>query len=151
MVKENFKIDDDSLDSIVDIAEGDMRRSINMLQSLNIIYKNNNLDINNIYSYFNIISRNDINNIFNIIDNEDISICEKMDILENLIINEKDYNLNELLKHITDIVLEKKYSNKQLKFLFKNLSQIEETLLYDYIPEIAVSSLISILLKVKNI
>ena len=149
--KEKFILDEETLEVIIKIANGDMRRSINMLQSLSVVFKNDKkIKTDTIYNYFNIISSNEVENIFSII-NSDKSIEDKINRLENLIIHEKDYNLNELLKIMIDRILNKPYTNKQLIFLFRKLAEIEVTLLYDYIPEIVICSIVSVFLKVQNI
>ena len=150
---ENFNFSNDNcLDIIIKIANGDMRKSINMLQSLSIIYKNTQPDKNDIYNYFNIISEDDLEKIWEIIRNDKENLKNKNDLLEKIILEENDYNLIELIQHFTDRILKKeKFNNEQLMFIFKNFANLEETLMFDYIPEIVLSSLISILNKVNDI
>ena len=150
---ENFNIADNFLNIIIKISNGDMRKSINMLQSLSVIYKNgidNNITSNNIYNYFNIISNKDIDVIWKIIYSKQ-DLKSKIKKIEKIILYEYDFNLNELLEKFTEKIFQLNYSNNQLKFLFTHLSDIEETLMYDYIPELIISSIVSIFIKVNNI
>jgi len=147
---ENFDLKEDYLDIIIKISNGDMRKSINMLQSLSIIYKNNNIKKQDIYNYFNIISDVEIDKIWNTI-NSLQPLKVKVQKLELLILIENDYNIYELLMHLTDKSLDYNYTDKQLEFLFSHMAKIEETLIFDYIPEIILPSLISIFTLVKTI
>ena len=149
---EKFDVLEDYLNIIIKIAKGDMRKSINMLQSLSVFYKNNNKNITkeDIYNYFNFISDDDVNYIWSII-YSNMNLKEKINKLEKFILYDKDFNLNELLDKFTEKILQGRYTNNKLKFLFSHIAKIQETLLYDYIPEIVISSLISIFIKVNNI
>lgn len=151
LIKEKFNIKEEYLNIIIEIAKGDMRKSINMLQSLSVIYKNSKITEQDIYNYFNLISKKEINFIWNLINDMNIPLIDKINQLEQLIINENDYNLQELLLHLTNKILISNYSDIQLKFLFNNMAIIEETLLLDYIPSIMLSSVISLFVKVKDI
>lgn len=146
---ENFSIQDEYLEIIIKMANGDMRRSINMLQSLSVVYKPDKINSDDIYNYFNIISDKMIHNLWNIINNDE-KLSTKVFKIES-IFSEKDYNINELLIYLTDNILKSNYNDKQLSYLFDNMAKIEETLLFDFIPEIVLSSLISLFTIVKNI
>ena len=148
---EKFNINDEYLKIIIKIANGDMRRSINMLQSLSIIYRNNKNKITrqDIFDYFNIISDKDFKYIWKVLNNED-NIQNKINTLQKFILVDNDHNLHELLEHITDKILETNYSNEKKIFLFHELAKIEEAIIMDYIPELIISSIISIFVKLNS-
>jgi len=121
MDKEKVDLEDDIIDKIVLKSNGDLRKSINMLQCLTTFSK---------------ISSNkgtDITLLFNMIDNKDIEIIlkelkssnnfTKKYILIKDIINSKEYNLTDIIYHIIDQIIKKdKVVNKKI---IKELSKLE--------------------------
>lgn len=121
MDKEKVDLEDDIIDKIVLKSNGDLRKSINMLQCLTTFSK---------------ISSNkgtDITLLFNMIDNKDIEIIlkelkssnnfTKKYILIKDIINSKEYNLTDIIYHIIDQIIKKdKVINKKI---IKELSKLE--------------------------
>lgn len=121
MDKEKVDLEDDIIDKIVLKSNGDLRKSINMLQCLTTFSK---------------ISSNkgtDITLLFNMIDNKDIEIIlkelkssnnftKKYTLIKD-IINSKEYNLTDIIYHIIDQIIKKdKVINKKI---IKELSKLE--------------------------
>ena len=121
MDKEKVDLEDDIIDKIVLKSNGDLRKSINMLQCLTTFSK---------------ISSNkgtDITLLFNMIDNKDIEIIlkelkssnnftKKYNLIKD-IINSKEYNLTDIIYHIIDQIIKKdKVVNKKI---IKELSKLE--------------------------
>jgi replication factor C subunit 3/5 len=126
MDKEKVDLEDDIIDKIVFKSNGDLRKSINMLQCLTTFSK--------------ISKNNDITLLFNMIDNKDIEIIlnelkssnnftKKYNTIKN-IINLKEYNLTDIIYHIIDQIIAKGLSTtkgvKEInKRIIKELSKLE--------------------------
>jgi replication factor C subunit 3/5 len=121
MDKEKVDLEDDIIDKIILKSNGDLRKSINILQCLTTFSK---------------ISSNkgtDITLLFNMIDNKDIEIIlkelkssnnftKKYTLIKD-IINSKEYNLTDIIYHIIDQIIKKdKVINKKI---IKELSKLE--------------------------
>ena len=116
--KENVDLDDDIIDKIVVKSNGDLRKSINMLQCLTTFAK--------------ISKNNDITLLFNMIDNNDITIIIKElktchDFIKKYnkikdIIDSKEYNLTDVINYIINSLIENKDINKKI---IKELSKLE--------------------------
>lgn len=127
--KENINIDDNALISIANISNGDLRKSILMLQNLKYIkYENNNLEIksNNVYELCKYISQNEmeiyINNIKN---NSDISNIVK---ITKEIIN-KGYIFSSIINKIVDYIINNDNINDNIKAkILLEISYIEKNI-----------------------
>ena len=121
MDKENVDLEDEIIDKIVLKSNGDLRKSINMLQCLTT------------FSKISSNKGNDITLLFNMIDNKDIEIIlkelkssnnftKKYNLIKD-IINSKEYNLTDIIYHIIDqIIIKDKIINKKI---IKELSKLE--------------------------
>jgi replication factor C subunit 3/5 len=121
MDKEKVDLEDEIIDKIVLKSNGDLRKSINMLQCLTT------------FSKISFNKGNDITLLFNMIDNKDIEIIltelkssnnftKKYNVIKD-IINSKEYNLTDIIYHIIDqIILKDKIINKKI---IKELSKLE--------------------------
>ena len=121
MDKEKVDLDDEIIDKIVLKSNGDLRKSINMLQCLTT------------FSKISSNKGNDITLLFNMIDNKDIEIIlkelqssnnftKKYTLIKD-IINSKEYNLTDIIYHIIEQIISKnKIINKKI---IKELSKLE--------------------------
>ena len=76
--KENIELNNDVIESIVDISEGDLRKSINILQTLSL-YSKQNLDQNICYEFCGIASFNEIERCIEMFLNKDFDLALLMD------------------------------------------------------------------------
>ena len=116
--QEKVDLDDNTIDKIVDKSNGDLRRSINMLQCLT--------------TFSRISKSTDIGLLFNMIDVSDIEIILKEFRSKNKfidkynkvkkLINEKEYNLTEVIQYLINLMIDKKEINKKI---IKELSKLE--------------------------
>jgi replication factor C subunit 3/5 len=122
MDKEKIDLDDKIIDKIVVKSNGDLRKSINILQCLSTFSKINK-------------KNNDITLIFNMINEKDIDILMKElkgtdDFINKFnkikkIIDEKEYNLTEIILSIVEYLVAEKKSTLNIKTIIKELSKLE--------------------------
>lgn len=116
--KENTDLDDDIIDKIVAKSNGDLRKSINMLQCLTTfskISKNNDISL-----LFNMIESSDIDYIYKKLKSKESFINKYKSIKE--IIHNKEYNITEVILNLMNLIIEKKEVNKDI---IKELSKLE--------------------------
>ena len=77
---EQMNIDDDALETVVELSEGDMRKSLNLLQSLHMIYVRKNdstqqhqITLNNIYKTIGFPSQEEKDKIITCLSNKSLS------------------------------------------------------------------------------
>ena len=75
-IKEKVQINDDCYKEIINLSEGDMRKSINLLQSLYLTYSNEIIDINKIYQIVGYSNPTDTKELMNILFDKKLSILE---------------------------------------------------------------------------
>jgi replication factor C subunit 3/5 len=121
MDKEKVELSDNIIDKVVVKSNGDLRKSINILQCLSTFSK--------------ISKNNDITLIFNMIDEKDIDIImkelkNKDDFINKFnkikkIIDEKEYNLTEIILSIIEYLVNEKNCKLNIKPIIKELSKLE--------------------------
>lgn len=104
---EKIEIENNAIDKIIMLADGDMRKSINILQSLNMIYINNNIkinikDVNNFFS--SSLDEKYDNIIFYIFSSN--TIQEKYNYINNLL-KKNLFTINNLLLKLTNFLNDK--------------------------------------------
>lgn len=82
---ENIDILDDALDILIKLAEGDMRKSINLIQSINTALKINNkaITVNDVLKQIGHPSIEDKNNIIDVIFNKKIDLMNSINQIEH--------------------------------------------------------------------
>ena len=108
--KENIELNNNIIKSIIDISEGDLRKSINILQTLSL-YDKKNLNDNICYDFYGIPSYNLMDEYFKILIDNNMDFKKKIDIFEE-IMQKKQYNL----KH---------FVNRIHKYIIKNIKTID--------------------------
>jgi replication factor C subunit 3/5 len=126
---EKFIIDEDVLKELIIICEGDMRKTINLLQNFYLMdssHENGSakLTVTNVYNKLGVLSPDVVHKVFTILLNEDFEnghtkICR--------LLQEKDADLGTLIPHLTEMVQKYDFKNPQIKInFFKILAEVEE-------------------------
>jgi len=128
--KENIKINDSALECISEISNGDLRKSILMLQNIKYIKKNNTLS--------NEITNNDIYEICKYISLQEFSIYMESLKLNNNILNvinitkeviNKGYVFNSIMNKIINyIIYDKNINDKSKAIILFEISTIEKNI-----------------------
>ena len=136
--KEKIKWTDDGLNTILDISGGDMRKSINLLQSLSLA--TGNINKSNVYKYTGAISDEIIDKIINILLNDTFEGA-----FNNIktIIDENGIYFIDLIKETEKYYKRLKLSDNQLIEFIKNMATIEYNLLNGGTPDIQLGSMIA--------
>lgn len=140
---ENIDIEEEAIKHIVDIAMGDMRRSITILQSLSMVHHRTHITLNMLYE--NICQplpqdlENIIDNIFTMNIKNAYAYAKQLE-------NDKSLNVNDIIDNITShIVKNKKFGIAKTARIITKLAQIEENLAGNTNPLIQLCGVISII------
>lgn len=132
--KENIKISDNIISEIAMISNGDMRKAINILFTINF---NENITIKKLYQYIKIPSKKISKKIMDIIIKKS-PINEKYILLRD-IISSNGYNLFQILQIILDYILQnQKYD------ILPSIAKLEMNLIDDFSETIQLIYLISL-------
>lgn len=145
IVNEKINYNDDGLDSIIELSDGDLRKSCNNLNSVFLSY--NKITKNNVYECLGIPKKIEINNLFKNLKNKNLN--ENIKYFNKLKYN-KGYLLNDIIKYITDTIIEKDIENNILIDILIDIAKIEENLCSLGTEVIQSYSFISVLFKYKN-
>jgi replication factor C subunit 3/5 len=143
---ENIKYDDVGLKTIIEICKGDMRKCINLLQSVSMatgfvnevnVYKCSGEPSSEVFkNLLNYLTKNSFNEIYNYINNIRL---------------EFSMSLIDLIKRIDKFILNLSLTDNQLSSLIRDLSEIENNLSNGGTDEIQLGSMIACFLKLRYI
>ena len=142
--QENIKISKKAITTIISLSGGDMRKSINILQTIPIFCKNKIIDDNDIRICLGYPTENIITNIYDTLSNDDEKIKTKYNLINN-IIKDNGILLRNLLQCLHKIVLKKKenFTKKKLIYILKTFAVIEQHLTQNVNENIQLGILIS--------
>lgn len=151
-IKENIHLDDESFKIITSLSNGDLRKSINLLQSISMKDSIINSDI--CYELIGLPNKNDIDNIFEYLINDNYDFNQTYKKLFKIIKN-NGYSLTIILKEITSKLLIGIHYASPLNCsdnllyadIFSELSDFENKISRTIFYDIYISGLISIFKK----
>ena len=137
---EKLTIDDESLDIISQLSNGDLRKGINLLQSISM--KSNIINKNICYETASLPSNTDINYIFTNLISDELKFYDIYTNINNMIkIN--GFSLDIILKEITLIILnDKDFKNKAQ--ILSDLADLENKITKSVFNDIYISTMIAI-------
>ena len=105
VLNEKINIDNDSIKQIISLSCGDMRKSLNVLQSLNMIYtdKTKIITLNDVNKLLGIMTENDKLNIIKMLFNND-NLKTKYNKINNLL-KENIISINDVLNTISNFLI----------------------------------------------
>jgi len=142
---EMINMTDEGYNLIEKISNGDMRKSINLLQSVSMTLKNNEcITEEHILKHMNYPSKEDINKMMNIIFMDKMKVKEK---IEETIRSMKELNMNvsTLFEIIVNYI---KSCRKEKMKIFDELSNTETYMNVEYDEELLISNIIVIVNKI---
>ena len=142
--QEKLKISDKAITTIISLSGGDMRKSINILQTIPIFCKNKIIDDNDIRICLGYPTENIITNIYDILSNKNKKIKSKYNLINDIIKNDGILLCN-LLQCLHKIVLKNKknFTPKKLIYILKTFAVIEQHLTQNVNENIQLGILIS--------
>jgi replication factor C subunit 3/5 len=147
-INENLTYTHESLDIIANLCNGDLRKSINLLQSISM--KTSNITIDMSYESAGLPSLENINIIFEYLINQKYDFQVTYNTIYN-IIKLNGYSLGIILKEITNLLLKKELlDSKYYAQIFSDLSNIENKVSKSTFDDIYISSFISIFKKLNS-
>ncbi len=145
-INENLNYTIDSLKIIARLCNGDLRKTINLLQTISM--KSNNINVDLSYESAGLPPKIIIENIFDQLISNNYDFNEKFIFINN-ILKFNGYSLGIILKEITFLLLEKPnlFNNKKYAQLFSDLADLENKVSKSTFNDIYISLLISIFTK----
>ena len=138
--KEKMSFTQNSLDLIILLSEGDLRKACNYLQAIFLAY--NKINISNIYNYLNIPTNKEIKQI--LYNSKNIPLLENFNFLNELIIK-KSYSLNNIITFLIDEIVKNNKNITDMNNLIIKLSNIEKNINKFGDLNVQIYSLISLL------
>jgi replication factor C subunit 3/5 len=140
--KENLVISEKALQIIGQLSNGDLRKGINLLQSISM--KSKNITESMCYEISGLPTKDNIDYIYNFLNNINLNFNEKFDNLNNIIKN-NGYTLDIVLKELTLKILDDKNIITKYKIkILSDLSDLENKITKSIFTDIYTSSLIAI-------
>jgi replication factor C subunit 3/5 len=145
---ENININDKAIEKIIELSEGDMRKSLNLLQSLFMIKNNELITLESVYKsigYPTDIEREDIITSFNNQNlNNTYEILKKLQLLSN-------FSNQDIIREVTTYYSINKIKNKEkILNLFDELAKIEINISNNTNNNIQLLAISSIIYKFNN-
>ncbi len=141
---ENLEYEFGVIEIISHLSKGDLRKGINLLQSLSMQSKF--ITKNICYEISGIPNNIEIKEILDLLTNNNI-LFDECNIKINNILNKKDYSLSIVLKELIDELLE--YNNDKLPWIISELSDLENMVSKSTFNDIYITSLVGIFKKNK--
>lgn len=128
-IAEKMEIDDQTLQNVIEVSEGDMRKAIMLLQNLKYIYDiNGSLTPKDVFEVSNCFPKKQLEEMWKIIINKEDRNAKKILELTTTIIND-GYPLDKLMLQIFDKVVHEKSINDEQKSLISiHLGKTEKML-----------------------
>jgi len=140
---ENLNIINDSLNIIADLSNGDLRKAINLLQSISM--KSHNIIPSICYETSGLPTKDEINTIYEYLNNFELNFNQIYNNINNIIKN-NGYSLDIVLKELTLKIIENGNLNNKAQIL-SDLSDLENKITKSIFTDIYVSTLIAIFIK----
>mgnify|MGYP000518861016 CR=1 FL=1 len=141
---ENIDIADNGIQTIVELSNGDMRKAINILQSIPLLYKGTDISDFNIRACLGYPTKNMVNTTFDILISKE-TLKDKYDQI-NCLIKDKGVLLRDLIQCLHKKILNnrKKFKKNNLIDLFKMFALIEFNLTLNVDENIQLGALIAV-------
>jgi replication factor C subunit 3/5 len=137
---ENLTILENALDTIAELSNGDLRKAINLLQSISM--KSTVITENICYEIAGIPTKQEINTIYETLINTELSFINIYNNINDIIKN-NGYSLHLVLKELTIRILKSKNINNKGNIL-SELSDLENKISKSIFADIYISNLIAI-------
>jgi replication factor C subunit 3/5 len=143
---ENLKYEENSLESIANIANGDLRKAINLLQSLSMMTAaNKKISIESCYNAAGIPPPNVIYDLYKKLINNDCTFIKCYKYIEDNIINE-GYTLGFIIQELNNIIIDNYEDNKKINYITE-LSELEYNVSHSIFNDMYMAGLIAIFKK----
>jgi replication factor C subunit 3/5 len=145
---ENLSFDKNVLETISLLSKGDLRKSINFLQSLSLQTSHLTMDL--CYKIAGVPSNNEVKELFDALLNPKIDY-DKMNIIIDKMIKSQGYSLSSVLKEFVSYLLNtdiRKIDSKKLAIYLSEMSDLENRVTKSTFGDIYMAGLIGIFKKI---
>ena len=146
---ENLKIKNEIIDTVSKISKGDLRKAINLLQTVSLC-DTNKMNSKICYSVSGFPNPKEINTIIDILLNEKLDFNKSLEKI-NKIVYDNGYSVSLILKEINENIIirikNKELSGHQFIKIFSEIANLENQVIKSTFGDIYLSSLISIFKK----
>ena len=146
---ENLKIKNEIIDTVSKISKGDLRKAINLLQTVSLC-DTNKMNSKICYSVSGFPNPKEINTIIDILLNEKLDFNKSLEKI-NKIVYDNGYSVSLILKEISENIIirikNKELSGHQFIKIFSEIANLENQVIKSTFGDIYLSSLISIFKK----
>ena len=136
---ENINIPNDTINAIANMSKGDLRKGINLLQTINM--QNNTINLELCYKLFGIPLYEDIINLLSLLTTNNILYKDKYYFIYDYL-NKNNYSLHSLIKEIFNYIINSK--NHLTPLIICKIAQLENRILKNTDDDIYISNLINI-------
>jgi len=143
---ENITYEPGVIEIISELSKGDLRKGINILQSLYM--QSNNITINSCYELVGIPLKDEIKTILKLLLDNNIHFDECYNVINN-IIKKNNYSLNIILNEITTEILNNIDKINKSYNIISDLSDLENMISKSTFEDIYISAFISIFKKIE--
>jgi replication factor C subunit 3/5 len=144
IVIEKLDIDDDAIEVIAILAKGDLRKAINLLQT--IAMQNKKITVDDCYEVACIPKKKEITFILSLLLNNDVSFNYSYEKITD-IVKTKGYSLSIILKELIIIIINNLEEYNNMPQIISDLSDLENMVNKSTFEDIYISALIGIFKK----
>jgi replication factor C subunit 3/5 len=143
---ENVNINKDALSTIISLVEGDMRKSINLIQSIYTALKitNKQIMVNDVYKQIGYPSISDKKKIIDILFDKNINLSETI-IKISILKSKLGLTTNDILKDISLILVKEYYDMPNITKIFDILGTLENYMSISFNDTIMLANIISVI------
>jgi len=148
VISENISTEENVISTIALLAKGDLRKAINLLQSvsLQMATSHNYITVNMCYDVAGVPSQKEINNMLDVLLNNNINFNESYEIVTNIIKNQ-GYALSTVLKEMVLVIINNESILKMMANYLAELSDLENMVTKSTFGDIYITALIGIFKK----
>jgi replication factor C subunit 3/5 len=143
-ILENIKFEPSAINVIAELAHGDLRKAINLLQS--IYLQNKYITIDLCYKISGIPTKDEIQNIISILTDDNVLFNEAYNIINEIIID-NGYTLSAILKELIIKILNNENILIKSTKIIVDLSDLENMITKTTIEQVYISGLVAIFKK----
>lgn len=137
-------LSDDGMNTLIKMSHGDMRKVLNVLQTISMVYKS--IDEHNIVQYIGYPNKNDMKTIINLLQSKtDFNNCYRK--IKKIVIS-NNYSLTDIINEITEIIISQfmddKIKEQQIIDIVNKLKDFEINILSSSNINLQIAGLVGI-------
>jgi len=152
IISENINTEDNVIETIALLAKGDLRKGINLLQSISLQLAKpqdmlNYITVDMCYDVAGVPSQKEVNNLLDVLLDNNINFNKSYEIVTNMI-KSQGYALSTVLKEIILVIINNENILKNMASYIAELSDLENMVTKSTFGDIYITALIGIFKKI---